>query len=54
MTSTNKDIKDTEYKDAKNKLRYESNTLFTNGSNIFAVYKSRRAYPSYLIKFHKP
>ena len=42
---------DTEFKDAVNKIRYESSTMFSNGSQIYAVYKNRRAYPLYLIKY---
>lgn len=44
-------IKDTLFKDNVKKLRYESMTDYLNNSNIFVVYKSRRAYPLYLIKY---
>ena len=47
-------IKDTGYKDPVNKIKYESMTDYLNNSNIFVVYKSRRAYPLYLIKFWLP
>lgn len=43
--------RDTYFKDEVNRIRYESMTAFLNGSNVFVVYKNRRAYPSYLIKF---
>lgn len=44
-------IKDTAYRDPTNKIKFESMTDFLNNSNIFVVYKSRRAYPLYLIKY---
>lgn len=44
-------IKDTTYRDVNNKIKYESMTDFLQNSNIFVVYKSRRAYPLYLIKY---
>ena len=44
-------MKDTGYKDEEKKLRYESSTIYVNGSQIYAVYKNRRAYPLYLIKY---
>lgn len=47
-------IKDTAYKDPLNKIKYESMTDYLNNSNIFVVYKSRRAYPLYLIKYWLP
>ena len=47
----NRSIKDTAYKDTANKIKYESMTDYLNNSNIFVVYKSRRAYPLYLIKY---
>lgn len=47
-------IKDTAYKDPVNKIKYESMTDYLNNSNIFVVYKSRRAYPLYLIKYWLP
>jgi len=45
------DYRDTEFKDPVNRIRYESMTDFLRGSNIFVVYKNRRAYPLYLIKY---
>lgn len=47
------EYRDTDFKDTVNKIRYESMTEFLNGSNVFVVYKNRRAYPSYLIKYTK-
>ena len=44
-------IKDTHYRDATKKVRYESMTDYLNNSNVYVVYKSRRAYPLYLIKY---
>lgn len=44
-------MRDTAYKDNVNRIRYESSTTFTNNSDIFAVYKNRRAYPHYLIRY---
>lgn len=45
------DIRDTSYKDPVNKIKYESMTDYLEGSHIYVVYKSRRAYPLYLIKY---
>ena len=47
----NGNIRDTEFKDQVKKIRYESMTDFLQGSNIFVVYKNRRAYPLYEIKY---
>jgi hypothetical protein len=44
-------IKDTDYKDKIKKIKYESMTDFLINSNIYVVYKSRRAYPLYLIMY---
>lgn len=44
-------MKDTAFKDINKKLRYQSATMFSGNSNIYAVYKNRRAYPNYLIKY---
>jgi len=38
-------------KDPIKRIRYESMTDFLSGSNVFVVYKNRRAYPNYLIKY---
>ena len=51
LTADSRNMKDTDFKDKVNKIRYESSTMFTNGSQIYAVYKNRRAYPLYLIKY---
>ena len=51
VTPTSRSMKDTDFKDTVNKIRYESSTMFSNGSQIYAVYKNRRAYPLYLIKY---
>ena len=51
VTSASQSMRDTEFKDTKNKIRYESSTMFTNNSQIYTVYKNRRAYPLYLIKY---
>jgi len=45
------DYRDTEFKDPVNRIKYESMTAFLQGSNVFVVYKNRRAYPLYLIKY---
>lgn len=50
----NEDIRDTDFKDQVKKIKYESMTDFYDGSNIYVVYKNRRAYPLYLIKFTTP
>ena len=47
----NSDIRDTDFKDTVKRIRYESMTDFLQGSNVYVVYKNRRAYPLYLIKF---
>ena len=47
----NGNIRDTDYKDAVKRIKYESMTDFLQGSNVFVVYKNRRAYPLYLIKY---
>lgn len=44
-------IRDTGYKNQAKGIRYESMTDFLQGSNVFVVYKNRRAYPLYLIKY---
>ena len=51
VTQQSQDMKDTDYKNKDKKIRYESSTTFTAGSDVYAVYKNRRAYPSYLIKY---
>lgn len=45
------DIVDTEYRDASRKIKYESIHSNYDGSDIYIVYKSRRAYPEYVIEF---
>lgn len=45
------DMKDTDFKDAAKKIRYESATSNYDGSQIYVIYKSRRAYPKYLITY---
>ncbi len=45
------DIRDTTFKDPVKRIKYESMTDFLQGSNVFVVYKNRRAYPLYLIKY---
>ena len=47
----NGNIRDTGFKNKSKGLRYESMTDFLQGSNIYVVYKNRRAYPLYLIKY---
>lgn len=47
----NGQIKDTKFKNMQEKIKYESMTDFLDNSNIYVVYKSRRAYPLYLIKY---
>ena len=44
-------MKDTKIKDPVKNIKYESSTTFTHGSDIYAVYRSKRAYPHYLIQF---
>lgn len=45
------DIKDTRYRDQKKKIKYESITSRYSNTDVYVVYKSRRAYPEYLIEF---
>lgn len=40
---------DTEFRDPVNKIKYESVKSNLKNSDIYIVYKSRRAYPEYLI-----
>ena len=51
VTEQSRNMRDTDYKDPVEKIRYESSTTFTNGSTIYTVYKNRRAYPMYLITY---
>jgi hypothetical protein len=51
MTSLNAAVKDTELKDKAKGLRYESMLGKHPISDIYVVYKDKRAYPAYLIKF---
>lgn len=44
-------MRDTDFKNVAQRIRFESSTTFTNGSVIYAVYKNRRAYPEYLIRY---
>ena len=47
----NNNIRDTSFKNKAKGQRYESMTDFLSGSNVYVVYKNRRAYPLYLIKY---
>jgi hypothetical protein len=48
-TDRSNNIVDTKYRDEVNKIKYESIHSFYENSDIYIVYKSRRAYPEYLI-----
>ena len=45
------DIKDTSYRDKLQRIKYESIKSHYSKSDIYIVYKSRRAYPEYLIEY---
>jgi hypothetical protein len=49
MTHKNNQVIDTNYKNSE--LRYESGLGIHEISEIYTVYKNRRAYPLYLIEF---
>ena len=51
IDAVSKAMRETNFKNKEKKLRFESSTAFTNGSTIYTVYKNRRAYYSYLIKY---
>ena len=51
VDETSMAMKDTAFKNKDKKIRFESATTFTHGSIIYTVYKNRRAYPHYLIKY---
>jgi hypothetical protein len=44
-------IKDTIIRDEKKQIKYESIHSHYDGSDNYIVYKSRRAYPEYVIEF---
>ena len=43
--------KDTNLRDPQNGIKYESIKSNYHGSDIYIVYKSRRAYPEYVIEY---
>lgn len=43
--------KDTNVRDQQNGIKYESIKSNYHGSDIYIVYKSRRAYPEYVIEY---
>ncbi len=47
----NADIRDTDYKDEKGKIKYDSRTALTEIGDIYVIYRSRRAYPEYIIEY---
>lgn len=51
MTSANSQVKDTIIKDNNTGIRYESMKGKHDICDIYVVYKDKRAYPAYLIKF---
>jgi hypothetical protein len=51
MTHANKDIKDTDFKDNVERLKYESMRGQHHICDIYVVYKAARAYPLYLISY---
>ena len=44
-------IRDTNFRDNVKQIRYESIMSNYGGSDIYIIYKSRRAYPEYLIEY---
>lgn len=44
-------IKDTSIRDVQNGIKYESIKSNYGGSDIYIIYKSRRAYPEYVIEY---
>lgn len=53
MTSANSQVKDTIIKDNATGVRYESMKGKHDICDIYVVYKDKRAYPAYLIKFKR-
>lgn len=51
MNGLNAQVKDTNVKDAVKGLKYESMKGKHSVSDIYVVYKNKRAYPAYLIKY---
>lgn len=44
-------LKDTSCRDLANGIKYESIKSNYSGSDIYIIYKSRRAYPEYVIEY---
>jgi hypothetical protein len=42
---------DTGFRDSVNRIKYESVKSHLQGSDVYIVYKSRRAYPEYVIEY---
>lgn len=53
MSGSNSHIKDTNIKDNTTGVRYESMKGKHDICDIYVVYKDKRAYPAYLIRFLK-
>ena len=53
VSEESRQMLDTNYKSIDRKERYESATTVTKRSQIYAIYKSRRSYPHYLIEYKK-
>ncbi len=51
MGGGNSQVKDTGVKDKIRRLKYESMKGEHAYSDIYVVYKNKRAYPAYLIKY---
>ena len=51
MNGSNTQVKDTGVKDKTKSLKYESMKGKHSISDIYVVYKNKRAYPAYLIKY---
>jgi hypothetical protein len=51
MSGVNAQVKDTSMKDKIRGLKYESMKGKHEVSDIYVVYKNKRAYPAYLMKY---
>ncbi len=51
IDGSNSHVKDTSVKDPIRKLKFESMKGKHSISDIYVVYKNKRAYPAYLIKY---
>jgi hypothetical protein len=51
MRQENREVRDTNFKENGSGIRYESMKGIHSVSDVYVVYKNRRAYPLYLIRF---